>query len=146
LEHISEKTFENNNIKFNQISVLDHEYKIYFWRRRRNPKNKKQWQMELWKYDANIEGIPELVELSDGPRIWKLTHERIKGDDSSESEHDIEQAVVLEKNKSLLDFGGSESKAINQKQYHLQFASYINNQKTKKLEETGEEEQMLNEK
>jgi hypothetical protein len=51
LEAVPGYTFAENKAKFNQISVLEFDYKIYFWRRRRNLAQDKRWEMQLWKYN-----------------------------------------------------------------------------------------------
>ena len=50
LEQIIGYTYEANNAGFNQISIIQNDFKLYFWRRRKNEETEK-FEMQLWRYD-----------------------------------------------------------------------------------------------
>lgn len=61
LEQIPGFTFLDNKVRFNQISVLEYDYKIFFWRRIKNPNKDNRWEMQLWKYNIQNNKLEQVI-------------------------------------------------------------------------------------
>lgn len=53
--------FATNKAKFNEVSVLEFNFKIFFWRRRRSA-DLGSWRMELWRYDILKDDLHKVVK------------------------------------------------------------------------------------